>query len=115
MKDKTVNEESCRTLKIPKIAARVKELRGKLEAESMWTRQQAINTLKGIARSEEEAASARIAAVKELNAMHGYNSPAKNQNPFLGPDGEPLSVTINTIYVAPGQSVLPSGGMKTGR
>ncbi len=102
MTAKTITEESCRILKTPKISARVGELRDKLEAECLWSRQQSVTTLARIAGSEKESATARIAAVKELNAMHGYNVPTSSQTPFLGADGQPVAVTINTVYVAAG-------------
>ena len=57
------------------IAGRVKELREKLAERALWTREDSVNVLKSIATDEFNAKPAeRVSAVKELNAMHGFNA-----------------------------------------
>ena len=41
----------------------------------------------------------RIAAVKELNAMCGFNAPVKSQ--IVGADGLPLAIAVTVTFVAP--------------
>ena len=57
-----------------KIRARVKELKEAIAEKVLWTRADSINALKD---SIDEKGAVRVSAVKELNAMHGYNAPKK--------------------------------------
>lgn len=76
-KDKSVNEEASRTAAIPKIASRIRFLKQELAAKILWTKEQSVAILAKIAQEEAELAKDKIAAVKELNAMHGHNAPTK--------------------------------------
>lgn len=58
------------------ISGRVAELRQQLSEKALWTRQNSVETLIGVL-SNPETQKDVIAAVKELNAMHGYNAPQK--------------------------------------
>ena len=58
-----------------KVATRVLELKSALTEKGLWSRQQSVDVLSGIATSGR--AGEKVAAVKELNSMHGYNEPAK--------------------------------------
>lgn len=71
---KTVNETSSRMLADPKIRARVLELKQELAERALWTREDSVRALR---ESIEENGSVKVSAVKELNAMHGYNAPKK--------------------------------------
>lgn len=75
----TVQEMASRLMSDRKIRARVAELRGKLAERLLWTREQSVCELKAaIALAKETKTPAAItSAIKELNAMHGYNAPAK--------------------------------------
>lgn len=74
---KTVNEAASRMMANHKVRARVQDLREKLEEASIWRRLDSVKTLATIAKEEEELSKDRIAAIKELNAMHGWNAPQK--------------------------------------
>lgn len=74
---KSVNELASKLAKNVKVASRVDELRGKLEEKALWTRQKSVAVLADIAAGAESKAGEKVAAVKELNAMHGFNEPAK--------------------------------------
>lgn len=57
------------------VRVRVSELRAKLAEIALWTREDSVNVLKSIATDEFNAKPAeRVSAVKELNAMHGFNA-----------------------------------------
>ncbi|MGW8157396.1 MAG: terminase small subunit [Desulfoprunum sp.] len=104
MSPKTVNEASCRLLANGKIAARIKEIQDRILNELVWEKQHSLQILAGIARDESARATERIAAVKELNAMHGYNAPAKVTHQFTDPAGEPITgINITVRAVAPGE------------
>lgn len=76
---KTINEGGSRVANNPWVAARIEELRKqlgkKLEAKTLWTFEHSVAALKK-AYSEGNP-SVKVSAIKELNAMHGYNAPTK--------------------------------------
>lgn len=57
------------------IAGRVAELREKLTEKALWTREMSVQAL--LTAYQEGNGSVKVAAVKELNAMHGFNAPKK--------------------------------------
>lgn len=74
-KDATLWSNASRLMADSKVLARVDELRGKLEKKELWTREMSVKAL--IGAYKEGNPTAKIAAVKELNAMHGFNAPTK--------------------------------------
>ena len=79
MKPSTVQENACRLMANSKIAARVKELKDALAKKQLWTREMSVKALVRAYKVAEDGgqSTAMTAAVKELNAMHGYNAPSK--------------------------------------
>ena len=75
MKDGGIYREASLLLSNPKVAQRVKELKEGLTQKALWTREMSVRAL--VQAYKEGNASAKVAAVKELNAMHGYNEPQK--------------------------------------
>lgn len=57
------------------ISGRVFELREKLTQKALWTREKSVEAL--LEAYQEGNGSVKVAAVKELNAMHGFNAPQK--------------------------------------
>jgi hypothetical protein len=55
----------------------VKELKDTLANRVLWTREMSVKAL--VQTFKESSGSVKVAAVKELNAMHGYNEPSKLQ------------------------------------
>jgi hypothetical protein len=52
----------------------------------LWTRERSVLLLGNIAVGINEKSSDRISAIKELNAMHGFNEPTKMElsvNPLV--------------------------------
>lgn len=91
---KTVNEAASRLMAEGKIRARVQELKAKLEEMSLWSRLDSVRKLAELAKHDEVAPKDIIAAVKELNAMHGWNSPSKLE--VTGKDGGPVEQVVLT-------------------
>lgn len=60
-----------------KVAVRVAELQAALADKQLWTRIDSVTELADIARGAESKAAEKIAAIKELNLMHGFNAPTK--------------------------------------
>ena len=75
MSDNVIWSEASKLTSHPKVSVRIKELKDALSEKVMWTRQMSVRALKET--YETSAGSVRVAAVKELNAMHGYNEPSK--------------------------------------
>lgn len=75
-KPETVWSKASELMADGKVAARVAELRAKLEEKALWTREMSVRALQKIAE-ESDKGSEIVAAVKELNAMHGYLAPEK--------------------------------------
>ena len=75
MKDATVWSKASVLMADGKVAARVEELRKGLEKKELWTREMSVKALIGAYKDGNP--TAKIAAVKELNAMHGFNAPTQ--------------------------------------
>lgn len=102
-KPSTVQENACRLMADSKVAARVAELRSKLAQKQLWTREKSVKALVRAYKVAEDGgqSTAMTAAVKELNAMHGYNAPSKVD--LLSSDGSmspPKRVEISFVSTA---------------
>lgn len=88
MADKTLWAEASLLAKDPKVSIRIEAIKKEIAKEQLWTRLQSIKVLAKIAE-EGTTDSSRIAAIKELNAMHGFNEPTKVE---LSKKEEPLTL-----------------------
>jgi hypothetical protein len=75
MADNTIYARASELVRNSKVADRIAELKGALADRVLWTREMSVKAL--VQTFKESAGSVRVAAVKELNAMHGYNEPSK--------------------------------------
>lgn len=73
--DKVVYVKASEMMADGKISVRVAELKAALEAKQLWTREMSVKAL--VAAYKKGNGSVQVSAIKELNAMHGYNEPAK--------------------------------------
>lgn len=92
---KTVNQEASRVMADRNVSARVRELRDILAMAEMWSRQDSVNALRDIVIDGESRAGEKTAAVKELNAMYGFNAPTKSQ--VSGDITGNLSINVNLV------------------
>lgn len=76
-----------------KVSARVAELKAVLAKKAIWTREMSVKAL--VQAYKEGRPAEKISAVKELNAMHGFNAPAKVD--LLSSDGSMTPKTINIV------------------
>lgn len=83
----------------PKVSAFYNSLIAQVAAKAIWTRQDSERVLAEIAMGQDEngKTSDRVAAVKELNAMGGWNSPQKHEH--TGKDGEPIKASLEVVFV----------------
>ena len=79
MKLNSIYQRASKVAAGVKVASRVKELKEKLTEKYLWTREQSIQVLSEIAKAEEVRANEKVSAIKELNAMHGFNAPTKQE------------------------------------
>ena len=79
MKPESVQVKASVLMADGKISLRVAELRGALAKKALWTREMSVKALVRAYKVAEDGgqSTAMTAAVKELNAMHGYNAPSK--------------------------------------
>lgn len=56
------------------VSARIDEIRAELSDRGIWTRENSARALIGVVNSPDKASDI-VAAVKELNAMHGFEAP----------------------------------------
>lgn len=75
MTDKVVYVKASEMMADGKIAVRVADLRAELEAKQLWSREMSVKAL--VQAYKNGNGSVQVAAIKELNAMHGYNEPKK--------------------------------------
>lgn len=88
-KDETVWKRASEWMASGEVAGRVAELRAEVAEKALWTREDSIRALIPIVDGAERE-NDRIAAVKVLNDMHGYNAPTKTE--ITGKDGAPIQV-----------------------
>jgi len=93
-KDKTVHE--CASRLCSKVGARIDDIKKELEKQNLWTKVKSVKILATIAEQAEKE-SDKIAAVKELNSMHGFNAP--NKHDISNSDGSLKPLVIQVVGV----------------
>ena len=76
MKDNTIYVRGSELMRNSKIVVRIKELKDALQEKQLWSREQSVEALISVYRQGSPAV--KVAAVKELNLMHGYNAPMQH-------------------------------------
>jgi hypothetical protein len=77
---KSINELASKVKGNVKVQSRIDELKKKLEKKQLWTRENSVKVLGSIAAGKDMPTAARVSAIKELNAMHGFNEPTKHDH-----------------------------------
>ena len=78
MKQESIAVNASKTLARANVSLMVSEMRKELAERSMWEREDSVRVLAAIATEDQDAPhAARVSAIKEINAMFGYNAPAK--------------------------------------
>ena len=75
MKDSTIYSKASVLMSDGKVRARVDELKAQVAEKQLWSREMSVKAL--VAAYREGSGAVKVSAVKELNAMHGYNEPSK--------------------------------------
>lgn len=79
MADKTVWKRASELMANGDVAGRVAELKAKLESKQLWSREMSVKGLVAAFKVAQTGgnASGMTGAIKELNAMHGFNEPSR--------------------------------------
>ena len=75
MKESSIWTKASILMADGKVAERVESLRKQQENKQLWTREMSVKAL--IGAYKDGNATAKIAAIKELNSMHGFNAPTR--------------------------------------
>jgi len=78
-KPESVYDSATKLMKNPMVTQRVHELRAKLEKKGLWSREMSIKALVKAYQVAEgkNNAMGMTSAIREMNAMHGFNAPQK--------------------------------------
>lgn len=74
-KDNVIYSKASVLMKNGKVMERIRELRSSVEEKQLWSREMSVKAL--VQAFRQGSGSVKVAAIRELNAMHGYNEPAK--------------------------------------
>lgn len=76
-KPETVRRKASELMAHGNVSAMVEKLKEQLAEKALWTREDSVMILSGIARDAKAARKDKTAAVRVLNEMHGFNAPKK--------------------------------------
>lgn len=101
-KPETQRSNASNFIKRPEIAQRIRELRAELAAEELWTRKQSVGVLTRAIKMaiDDNKPQHMVAAVKELNSMHGFNEPVKVDHTTGGESFNRESVSLVDAAIA---------------
>ena len=94
-KSQAVWVNSSKLMADANVRLRINELRSQVAEKQLWTREDSVNGLKAILDAEDAKASDRVAAMRELNQMHGYKASDKLEVEHKG------TVRLNIAFVTP--------------
>lgn len=79
MKDSSIHVNASKLMADAKVSQRVEDLRVKLVTKALWNREMSVKALVNAYKVAQESKNSNgmTSAVKELNAMHGFNAPQK--------------------------------------
>lgn len=75
-----------------KVAQRIAAIRAELAARGLWTREDSARALIGVINQPDKASDV-VAAVKELNAMHGFEAPKEIKHS----GGSPVTLIVQGV------------------
>lgn len=75
--EESIHQSASRMAANVNVTSRVAQLKDEIAAKALWTREDSVRALKGVAEHSEAKGAEITGAVKVLNEMHGYNAPVK--------------------------------------
>jgi hypothetical protein len=93
-KPETIWARASELMADSKVSGRVAQLRENLATKALWSREKSVEALLNVMDNPDKQTDI-IAAVKELNAMHGFNAPQKVD--LMNSDGSLTPTVIQII------------------
>lgn len=93
-KPDSVWQQASKLMADTKVSTRIDSIKAELAELGLWTREDSARALIGVLKNPDKASDI-VAAVKELNAMEGFNKPQK-----LDITGEVTAITRRVIDTA---------------
>lgn len=109
-KDDSVHHKASEMARDVQVLSRVEKLRKDLAEKILWSREDSVNVLKEIATDSSYRGSERTAAVKELNAMHGHNSPVKLDHTSTDGSMSPVGLDVSKLSETTMKEILAARG-----
>ena len=107
MKQESIAVNASKTLARANVALMVSEMRKELAERAMWEREDSVRVLAAIATEDQDAPhAARVSAIKEINAMFGYNAPAKIDHTSSDGSMSPKSSTDPEVAAAIAKAMM---------
>ena len=104
-KPASVHVEACLVMGKPKVRRRVKALQAEFVEQSMWARNLSIEALKEVIEAPDRKSDV-VAAVRELNAMHGFHEAQKIEHSGSIASIERRIVDVGTIDASAADAAL---------
>lgn len=73
-KPESIVQNASRLMADANVSSRVAELKAQLSEKALWSREDSVNALLSVIQNPDKQRDV-VAAVKELNLMHGYEAP----------------------------------------
>lgn len=73
-KPESIVQNASRLMSDANVSSRVAELKAQLSEKALWSREDSVNALLSVINNPDKQRDI-VAAVKELNLMHGYEAP----------------------------------------
>ena len=99
-KEQCIWVNASKLLSNAKVTLRIDELKKALANRNLWTREHSVKILAKIAVSTDTKPTEKTQAVKELNAMHGYNEPTKIDHQSSDGSMSPSNISSELIAEA---------------
>lgn len=96
MKPESVNNKAWQLMQRVDIKARISEIKAALAEQGIWTRVQSVQSLINVINHPDKTSDV-VGAVKELNAMHGYNEPTKIDHTNSDGSLRPIRIEITAL------------------
>lgn len=85
MTDRILWVRACEVASNSKVSERTTALKAALAEKSLWTREKSVKILAKIAQEQTPFHNSKIAAIRELNLMHGFNSSSGDLDSYVLP------------------------------
>lgn len=108
----SVHHKASEMARNVQVMARIEQLRKEIADKGMWSREQSVLILCGIAQSEHAKDADRIKAVDKLNVMFGYNAPVKIDHSSTDGTMSPVGLDVSKLSDVTMKELLDARGQQ---